>query len=107
MTNIRVVWATAARHAEEVGKDPVTTKDFEMHVPDGVDDIAVCEKIFRDTNLYEGDVWDAMQPLPENRTHTALSVGDYVIIDGRMYRCASFGWRATDEFEPGLSFLDA
>lgn len=106
MTPIRVIWATAAQHADQIGKEPVTVKDFEMHVPPGVDDVHVCEKVFRDTNLYEGDVWDAMQPLPEDRTHTALSVGDYVVVDGRMYRCAAFGWRLTEEFEPGHGFLD-
>lgn len=106
MTNIKIIWATAARHAEEVGKDPVVVRDFEFFVPDGTDDIDVCEKAFRDTNIYEGEMWDAMQPLPENRTHTALSVGDYVEVDGRLYRCAAFGWKATDEFEPGLDFFD-
>lgn len=52
--------------------------------------------LFRATNLYDGADWDAMQPLPEGRSHTALSVifkrGDYVTIDGRTYEVASFGF---------------
>jgi hypothetical protein len=56
----------------------------------------ICEAVFRDTNLYGGDIWDALVPvLPEDRTHTALSVGDEVEIDGVVYRCDVFGWAYT------------
>lgn len=56
----------------------------------------LCEEVFRDTNLYGGDIWDALVPvLPEDRTHTALSVGDEVEIDGVVYRCDVFGWAYT------------
>ena len=106
MTEIQVVWASGARYADEVGKEPVTTKTIEFNVEPGVPDEAVCEKVFRDTNLYEGDLWNALQPLSEARTHTSLSVGDYVIVDGRMYRCAGVGWVRTETFDPGLGFLD-
>ena len=60
-----------------------------------VNDITLCEKVFRDTNLYEGDLWDILEPvLPDNskRTHTALSVGDTVEIDGNLYLCDHIGW---------------
>lgn len=57
-----------------------------------LDDEAICEKAFRETNTYSGYLWDALQPLPEGRTHTSLSVGDEVTIDGRTYRCADIGW---------------
>jgi len=57
------------------------------------DDLEICETLFRDTNLYEGPFWDRLEPvLPETRTHTALSVGDFVFIDDRRYLCKSFGW---------------
>jgi hypothetical protein len=53
----------------------------------------VCEMVYRDTNLYCGTVWDALQPvLPTDRTHTALSEGDHVTVDGDRYRCAEFGF---------------
>lgn len=68
------------------------------------DDLAICEQVFTDTNLYEGVIWDALQPLPEGRTHTSLSVGDVVIIDGRAYECASIGFERAREFDaPALS----
>ena len=56
----------------------------------------VLEALFEATNLYEGPLWDALQPLPEDRSHTALSVGDHVVIDGTIYRCDSFGWSVKD-----------
>lgn len=38
--------------------------------------------ISRHTNLYNGELWDIIEPLlPADRTHTALSVGDKIVID--------------------------
>ena len=56
-------------------------------------DLQLCERLFRDTNLYQGELWDAIEPgLSPKRTHTALSVGDEVSINGRRYTCADIGW---------------
>jgi hypothetical protein len=58
-----------------------------------LDDDALCAKAFRETNLYQGYLWDALEPhLPEARTHTALSVGDEVTIDDATFRCEGMGW---------------
>ena len=55
--------------------------------------IAFCEKIFADLNLYTGWVWNEVEPLlSPNRTHTALSVGDEIEIDGKVYRCENVGF---------------
>ena len=57
-------------------------------------DLAICEMLYRDTNLYQGELWDRIEPfLPATRNHTALSVGDEVTIDGITYVCADFGWK--------------
>lgn len=111
MTTVQVIWATAAREEHlavlhEEGQDPVTERTVETDILDGMTDEQICEILFRDTNLYEGAAWDILQPLPETRTHTALSVGDYVVVDGRMYRCATVGWKRTDTFIPGLGFME-
>lgn len=59
----------------------------------GLDEDAILAKAFRETNLYEGYLWNALEPhLPEDRTHTALSVGDEVTINGNVFRCEPFGW---------------
>lgn len=49
--------------------------------------------IYCDTNLYQGYFWDLLEKnLRSTRTHTALSVGDEVEINGTTYRCAEVGW---------------
>lgn len=114
-TRIRVTWATARAMSEEDlaalefhGREPVTSKYFEADLgpldESGLDDEPILERLFEETNLYQGPLWDAMQPLPEERTHTSISVGDYATIDDRMYRCASLGWDRTDTFVPNLGF---
>ena len=59
-----------------------------------LDDLAICAKAFRETNLYGGFLWDTLlAQLPEERTHTALSVGDEVTIDDNTYECVGDGWK--------------
>ena len=53
----------------------------------------ICDMTYRATNLYEGAVWDLIEPvLDARRTHTALSVGDEVEVDGVIFRCERIGW---------------
>jgi hypothetical protein len=62
------------------------------------EDNVILEALFENTNLYHGPFWDRLR-LPENRTHTAISVGDRVLIDGREYECAAIGWDRIDEYD--------
>jgi hypothetical protein len=69
-----------------------------------VSDLQLCEALFASTNTRSGWMWDAIQRfMPAVRTHTALSVGDEIDIDGSIYRCAGIGWEhvttyTTDNF---------
>lgn len=65
----------------------------------GVSDLDICEGIYKDTNTYSGSAWDSLiKPLlPADRTHTALSVGDEVTIDGVTYICADMGFLPIEE----------
>ena len=92
---ITVVWSSF----ESV---PVTRT---ITVPDR-DPLDACEDMFACTNLYEGGTWDALQPLPEGRNHTALSVGDHVIVDGTPYRCMIFGFAPVQEVVPFLRGME-
>mgnify|MGYP006921303245 CR=1 FL=1 len=116
-TRIQVTWATAHAQTEKdllilesLGREPVTSKSFEIDLgpldESGLDDAPLLERLFEETNLYGGPLWDAMQPLPEERTHTSISVGDYITIEDRMYRCAPLGWDRTDTFVPNLGVGD-
>ena len=78
-----------------IGYEAETSTTFEIETD--LPELALCEEIYKQTNLYNGEMWDLMQPLPEGRTHTAISVifdrGDYVTIDGTTYEVASMGFR--------------
>jgi hypothetical protein len=111
MKTVEVIWSTAASeerlaYLRVEGLEPVTTRRVDTDIFDSAEDLDICEHMFHGTNTYGGAAWEILQPLPERRTHTSLSVGDYVVVDGRMYRCASIGWERTDTFEPGLAFSD-
>jgi hypothetical protein len=55
---------------------------------------------YRQTNTYSGNLWDIIQPqLSEIRTHTALSVGDEIEIDGQVYIVADFGFEKIEDVE--------
>lgn len=85
------------------GMIPVTTtREIEININDGfanVDGYRIADAMFHQTNMYQGDFWDALQPLPENRSHTAISMGDVVIIDGVRYACAELGWEIVGDGE--------
>lgn len=88
MKTITITWKAFCR--EDVPSRVAMSQTIKYDT--ALDDEALCDKAFRETNLYEGYLWDALQPLPEGRTHTALSVGDEVTIDSRTYRCDHEGW---------------
>lgn len=82
---ITITWAA-------FGEPTSATLDFTPPV----DDKTALEDMYAATNTY-GEIqpvlWSLIEPvLPTSRSHTALSIGDLVTIDGRTYRCAPIGW---------------
>lgn len=64
---------------------------------DGRDDESICDAIYSATNRYDGDIWNHIEnDLPNPRPHTALSICDQVVIDGRIWECRPFGWEQID-----------
>ena len=58
----------------------------------------MCHEIYKQTNTYAGSIWDVIQPkMSPTRTHTAISAGDEIIIDGREYTVADFGFVKTED----------
>lgn len=98
MRQLEVIWSTAS-------ETPVSKK-IAIDLPNGMTDLQICEAVFQDTNTYGGSIWEALLPLPEDRTHTSLSVGDHVRIDGLLYRCQFVGFEQVDELIPNLRFLE-
>jgi len=74
--------------------------DVRFHIPDCfASDLSlgerveyIAELIFKDTNLYSGPFWNRMD-FPEDRHHTALSVGDSVTALGITVGCSPAGWK--------------
>ncbi len=53
---------------------------------------------------FEIYLWKVIEPrLASDRTHTSLSIGDEIEIDGQSYTCADFGWLKTENAD--IKFL--
>ncbi len=91
MIQVKVTWKAFGE--SPIHNEYITSVEFALNEEDYGSALEICEKVFSDTNRYEGKVWDIIQPLLSNeRTHTALSVGDEVEVDGHAFRCDSVGW---------------
>lgn len=54
--------------------------------------------VYQQTNTYQGNFWNIIEPkLSAFRTHTAISVGDEIEIDGQVYICADFGFEKIED----------
>ncbi len=90
MTEIEIIWSAFEEH----GRESKSLK-FEWDITP-LDKEQFLEILFRETNTYQGEVWDAIEPqLPEGRSHTALSVRDKVRLDETTYICEAIGWEET------------
>jgi hypothetical protein len=98
MTTIEITWTGNEHLPAEYQTPGKHTSSLAVEVETVSDDLAFCELVFAETNCYQGELWDRIQPLlPDTRTHTALSVGDLVRIDDRVYKCASIGFKLIEE----------
>lgn len=92
----------------EIGRF-ISTATFNIPNQLTASDYQICDAVYKASNLQDDiasfcradelvaiqQIWDALVPaLPAQRTHTSLSVGDVVSIDGRSYECADIGWKA-------------
>lgn len=90
MSKVKITWK-AFGDKPQIGRF-ISSVEFETDF-DVVDKIQLCDVIYHVTNVYSGNLWEIIQPkLSPNRTHTALSVGDEVEIDGEVFQCSDFGW---------------
>jgi hypothetical protein len=87
--HIKVTWKAFGESV--IHNEYITSVEFDLDTEDSA--LAICERVFHDTNTYNGSLWDIIEPLLwDNRTHTALSVRDEVEVDGTTFRCDSVGW---------------
>ena len=108
MTKIKITWKAYGNQPQR--ERFISSVEVEL-VNQVSDDFRICEAIFKVTNL-QGDLaefgaslteinlWETIKPkLSPTRTHTSLSIGDEVEIDGRAYVCADLGFIKVSEAE--------
>ena len=85
MSQVKITWK-AFGDKPKVGKF-VSSVDFETEFKIAEADVdQFLNVVYRVTNTYSGNLWEIIQPkLSPTRTHTSLSIGDEVEIDGRVY----------------------
>lgn len=104
MNKVKITWKAFGDKAEQ-GRF-ITSVEFEHNIYDLTHfttdslNIGFCERIYKATNIYSGQLWDIIEPkLSQFRTHTAISVGDEIEIDGQVYICADFGFEKIEDVE--------
>ena len=100
MTKVKVTWK-AFGNKPEINRY-ISFVEFELPevVSKTVSDQHICEQIYKQTNTYGGPVWEIIQPkLSAFRTHTSISIGDEIEIDGQVYICADFGFEKIEDVE--------
>jgi len=95
---IKITWK-AFGDKPQIGRF-ISSVEIETQFPETITHKEICEIIYAHTNTYQGYTWNLIQPkLSETRTHTSLSIGDEVEIDGITYVVADFGFEKKDEAE--------
>ena len=71
----------------------VTSVEIETEFPATLSHNEILNVVYADTNLYQGYIWGKIEgKLSPIRTHTSLSIGDEVVIDGIGYVVGDFGF---------------
>jgi len=100
---IKISWK-AFGDKPEIGRF-VSSVEFELGSFTGqnineIADVNICEWIYKDTNTYSGLIWNQIEKkLSATRTHTSISIGDEIEIDGQVYICADFGFIKKEDAE--------
>lgn len=86
MANVEITWQAFGNKPEKNRFVRSASRDF-LLMDKSVEQnrLDLCEQIYAATNTYGGiapSTWACVQViLPEDRTHTALSIGDKIVID--------------------------
>lgn len=99
MSQVKITWK-AFGDKPEAGRF-VSSVEFETEFKIAEADVdQFLNVVYRGTNIYSGNLWNLIEPkLSPTRTHTALSVGDEIEIDGQVYIVADFGFEKIEDVE--------
>ena len=97
MSQVKITWKAFGDNIE-AGRF-VSSVEFETEFK--IDESNVeqfLEVVFHNTNTYSGNLWQIIEPLlSATRTHTSLSVGDEVEVDGQKWLCDRVGFKNITE----------
>jgi hypothetical protein len=99
MSQVKITWK-AFGDKPEIGRF-ISSVEFETEFK--IDESNVDKflgVVYQQTNLYGGNLWKIIEPkLSATRTHTSLSIGDEIEVDGQVYICADFGFEKIEDVE--------
>ena len=95
-TKIKITWKAFGDRPE--ANRYISAVEFDITLTNPNTDEEIMDALYAQTNLYSGMLWNEIEPLlAPTRTHTALSVGDEIAIDGRTYKVADCGFTLIDK----------
>jgi hypothetical protein len=99
MSKVKVTWK-AFGDKPEIGRF-VSSVEFETEFKIAEADVdQFLNVVYRTTNTYSGNLWQIIEPLlSKTRTHTSISIGDEIEIDGQVYICADYGFEKIEDVE--------
>jgi hypothetical protein len=99
MSKVKVTWK-AFGDKPEIGRF-ISSVEFETEFKIAEADVdQFLNVVYRTTNTYSGNLWQIIEPLlSKTRTHTSISIGDEIEIDGQVYICADFGFEKIEDVE--------
>ena len=99
MSKVKITWK-AFGDKPQIGQF-ISSVEFETEFK--IDESNVdkfVEVVYHSTNTKSGNLWSIIQPkLSATRTHTSISVGDEIEINGQVYICADFGFEKIEDVE--------
>jgi hypothetical protein len=99
MSKVKVTWK-AFGDKPEIGRF-ISSVEFETEFKIAEADVdQFLNVVYRTTNTYSGNLWQIIEPLlSKTRTHTSISIGDEIEIDGQVYICADYGFEKIEDVE--------
>lgn len=99
MSQVKIIWK-AFGDKPKAGKF-VSSVEFETEFKIDESNVDLfLGVVYHNTNTYSGNLWKIIEPkLSATRTHTSISVGDEIEINGQVYICADFGFEKIEDVE--------
>jgi hypothetical protein len=99
VSKVKITWK-AFGDKPEIGRF-ISSVEFETEFKVEEADVnKFLEVVYHNTNTYAGNLWQIIEPkLSATRTHTSISIGDEIEIDGQVYICADFGFEKIEDVE--------